>query len=235
MYEMSDFYFNLGYSTEIISTTINSSILDRYSVVMCGIDGTLGEWTVDEINALENFIQNGGIFVGMIKSAASSGVETLANRYNISFISPVGNSGLTSIVDTDHPLMNNVSSFYLSSFYSSLSISSPAKGIIWDSSATGIYGAFAPIGLGNILILSFNIYEQIYEADHVQFLKNILDWGFNNLRITSSDYTNSDYNFTWDYNLAENEQAVLSQVFVDGVHQGNSLGNNFSISALSEW
>ncbi|MHA1944536.1 MAG: right-handed parallel beta-helix repeat-containing protein [Candidatus Hodarchaeales archaeon] len=169
------YYGNLGYDTEIINSDITNALLRSYQFVFVGESG--GIWTANEIAIIENYILNGGIFIGIGDSPPSDGVSQIAVNHGITFTGGSdGYGGSSAIIDSWHPLMINVTNIYIPSIYNSLEITGFAEPILWDSTGLEIYGAAVNIGNGHLLVLADDFDGTIYSDDNELLFLNILLW-----------------------------------------------------------
>jgi parallel beta-helix repeat protein len=169
------YYDGLGYVVDIINSEITFDVLRRYQYIFVGEYGA--NWTTSEIAALEDYIINGGIFIGIGDSPASSCTVEIAANYGITFLgNSIGSSGSSTNIDHFHPLMENVTSIYIPGIYDALEVSGFAEPILWDSTGLGLYGAAVNIGDGHLLVLADDFDYTILDADNEQLFLNILGW-----------------------------------------------------------
>ncbi len=228
------FFESAGYSVELIYSNISVKSLSPYEIVFAG-EGDF--WSTEEIEALEEYITNGGIFIAIENVNLHSGPIEVARKYGISLPGfSEGVHGTTTIIDPNHPLMENVSSLYIPSGSSSLIVAEPAKSILWDSTNTGVYGTSIDIGDGKLLILAGEFYYSLYNDDNSQFFRNMISWRERSpiVEIYSSKYSNNDYNLSWKYNFKENETNVVTQIFLDDIFQGSTSESFFIVTAPLE-
>ncbi|MHA2033539.1 MAG: hypothetical protein ACW99Q_29575, partial [Candidatus Kariarchaeaceae archaeon] len=177
-YTLSDlklFYEGYGYIVDEITTEITEEEISKYSFLFVGEGGST--WTANEINALENYIQNGGNFIAIGDSSPADGAIQIANNNGITFTNVgVGSSGLTTVFDVDHPLMENVGSLYLSSVFNAMTVTGFADPLLWDNTNSGIYGATVDIGFGHFLVLADDFNLVLYNEDNEVMFGNILQW-----------------------------------------------------------
>ncbi|MHA2337061.1 MAG: CARDB domain-containing protein [Candidatus Hodarchaeales archaeon] len=177
-YTLSDlktFYEGFGFIVDEITTELTEEGINKYAFLFVGEGGSA--WTINEVNALENYMQNGGTFIAIGDSSPADGAIQIANNNGITFTNiGTGSSGLTTVFDVDHPLMENVGSLYLSSVYNAMNVNGLAKPLIWDNTNTGIYGATVDIGFGHFFVLADDFNLVLYYEDNEVMFANILDW-----------------------------------------------------------
>lgn len=170
------YYEILGYQVDIITEEITSVLLAQYSHIFLGEDG-YGTWSIDELTILENFIISGGVLVGVGDSFPCEATVNIAEKYGISFTSiATGDSGATSEFDASHPLLDGVTVLYLPNPYNALSVGGIAQPIIWDNTHSGVYGAYADVGMGHILVLAEDFDDSFEAEDNEILFSNILNW-----------------------------------------------------------
>ncbi|MFW9991144.1 MAG: CARDB domain-containing protein, partial [Candidatus Odinarchaeota archaeon] len=169
------YYEGLGYIVDEIVEPITDSLLQDYGYIFVGESGLT--WSSSEITAVQDFITDGGVFVAVGDSSPSSGAIQIASDYGITFMGTnPGTSGATTVIDSSHLLMRDLTTIYLPGIYNALSVSAPAVPIIWDSTGTGIYGAAADIGDGHLLILADDFDDYYTYNDNEILFSNILRW-----------------------------------------------------------
>lgn len=170
-----EFFQNRGYNTFYIDQIVTEELLDVFSFLFA--EESMDTWLPNEITAIENFIIEGGTFIGFAGGNAAADVtEKLGLKFGIesSYSSTI--QGSTSNFDPNHPLMTAVSEIYL--YYSSceLFLSKMATPFLWDSSNDHIVGASADVGLGHFCVIADKLYYRQYYDDNDVFLENILTW-----------------------------------------------------------
>ena len=193
MPDLKMFYENLGYTVDEINSTITDSLLNNYSFIFVCESWTGTGWNAGEIAALENWMQYGGVLVG-IGDEHLVDFEQLAAAHGISFLGYAeGSSGSTSMINSSHPLMTGVTSLYIPSVFNALNVSDTVDTIFWDSTGVGVYGAAVHVGLGRFLVIADDFWLVINDDDNEILFENILSWYYEsptlNITVTNPDST----------------------------------------------
>ncbi|MFX0015701.1 MAG: S8 family serine peptidase [Promethearchaeota archaeon] len=172
------FYENYNYFVDEITSPLTTTLLKNYQYLFVGESG--GSWTPSEILAVENYIQDGGVFVGIGDTGPADGTSQIAANHGIFFagFKSAKGSGPTKIIDPYHPLMKNVTTILLPSPINTLNVNNPAVPIIWDWNGSYIYGAAVDFGSGHLLVLSDDFFDVIYAEDNEVMFANILTWTY---------------------------------------------------------
>jgi hypothetical protein len=170
------FYEGFGYYIDEITSPISTSLLNNYRYIFVGENG--GTWSAGEVAAMESYIQEGGIFVGIGDTGPADGTSQIAANHGIIFdgYRDAYLSGPTSVINLNHPLMENVSTILLPSLLNTLIVNNSAVPIIWDKNGSYIYGAAVDVGSGHLLVLSDDLFDHVYSFDNEIMFANILTW-----------------------------------------------------------
>ncbi len=171
---LKSFYSNLNYSTHSLFSDVTDEILNAFQYIFIGEGG--GVYSLEEIQAVDNYIANGGICVCIGNSPAHIARE-LALNHNITYTdTSLGVNLTTTVIDSTHVLLQDVSSVFLPTVFNALQVSDEARAFIWDSTDTGIYGATVDVETGHLCILSDDFAEYLYSDDNEVLFSNILLW-----------------------------------------------------------
>ncbi|MGC9780047.1 MAG: hypothetical protein HZR80_12450 [Candidatus Heimdallarchaeota archaeon] len=169
-----DFYNNLDYFTYNISSTITEEVLNRFQYIFIGENGD--NWSSNEILSLENYITNGGICV-CIGNNPSQIAQEIAFGYGINYTyNSIGTNLTTTVIDTTHIIMQDISSIFIPTASNALQVSGEARAIIWDSTDTGIYGATVDVGSGHLCVLADDFADYLYSDENEELFSNMLLW-----------------------------------------------------------
>ncbi len=130
-----------------------------------------------EVIAMENFIADGGIFVGIGDSSPADGVFQIAAYNGITFTgTSIGFDGRSTFIESSHPLMKGVTAVHIPSAYNALALAGNAEPLFWDAAGVEILGATVDIGSGHFCVLSDDFDMVVYEEDNEVMFDNILLW-----------------------------------------------------------
>jgi thermitase len=178
---LEPFYEDLNYTTEAITTEITADLLTSYFSLFVAEGGY--PWKTSEIAAVEEFIENGGIFIG-IGNSPTNGVSTIgANNGIIYTTSSSGNFGPSNEITIDHYLMINVTTVYIPAGFSALELAGQAAPVFWDASGAVICGASVEIGKGRFVILAADFQNSLHDEDNEQMFANVLHYEEHNLEV----------------------------------------------------
>lgn len=196
------FYEGMGYTVDIITDTLTESLLSHYRFLFVGENGMT--WLASEITAVENYIASGGVFIGIGDSPATDGVIQIGINHGITFIGDnLAPGGITTNINTGHPMMDGISSIYIPSIFDSLELTGLAVEMFRGPTNVDIIGASVEIGSGLFVALCDDFVGVLFDEDNEIMFANFLTWSSNpfSINITSpsiGERLSGAINVTWN-------------------------------------
>ena len=76
-------YQGQGHTVDSIYSTLTSGLVNNYAILMVGEGGSA--WDNAEITTIDQFISNGGVFIGIGDSSPADGTSAVASNHGITF------------------------------------------------------------------------------------------------------------------------------------------------------
>ncbi|NVM54643.1 MAG: hypothetical protein HWN66_13140 [Candidatus Helarchaeota archaeon] len=108
---------DLGASFNRIFSTIDSSLLDGYDVIMVGEWGS--GWTASELNALEEWVAKGGM-VMILGNDKSPSMVSVTNKFDVYYKDYTGSSCNSLFIYQGHNVTNGLKQVYLPGWLTSI-------------------------------------------------------------------------------------------------------------------
>nr|NHJ83842.1 hypothetical protein [Asgard group archaeon] len=196
-----NYYISLGFTVDMIYSTLTNYLVNQYSLLFVGESGTV--WLDSEVTAIANFIASGGIFVSIGDSPPSDGAIKLGLDYGITFIGySYGMSGITTNINHDNELMTGVNSIYIPGIFDALQLSSGAVEMFRDSSNLNIIGASVNIGQGLFCVLCDDFATVVDQEDNEIMFSNLIAYSTNSevelLFPKGGEILSGTFNITWN-------------------------------------
>lgn len=202
MTTLISFCEGMGYTVVFITATLTEPLLSQYRFLFVGESGMT--WLASEITAVENYIASGGVFIGIGDSPAADGVIQIGINYGITFLGHnLAGGGITTNINTGHPMMDGVSSIYIPSIYNALELTDLAVEMFRGPTNVDIIGASVEIGSGLFVVLCDDFVGALFDEDNEIMFANFLTWSSNPFSInitspTSGERLSGAINVTWN-------------------------------------
>jgi len=183
-YSPSGYYANLvtllnakGYSVTTINNGILNNDLSQYDILVIGVTSAWkSQYTNNEVNAIVNFVQNGGglLIMGDNTYCPNQNINPVAQAFGtITGVSPV-DWYITNVAS--HPIFNGVSEFYMTAG-GEVNSNTQSEEVAWDSNNKGTIVVYS--GSGRVVITGDNNFaDDRYrsKSNNQKFTENIFDW-----------------------------------------------------------
>jgi len=204
-----------------ISSTITSTILSNFDIIWFDEYGSA--MTTAEIDAIEQWVQNGGRFI--ITGDNMGSAINLVQRFNISYGASPASGTTTDIYP--HPITLNVKSIYFPSPMSSLNIASQPNAILCVKLTT--YNMVVAMEFGGgafVIIVDEDVLGSYTMADNHLLINNSFGWLshiVNNYGptltapsvIPNSGFPSTEFKFTVTYSDLDNNGPQLIRVLIN--------------------
>lgn len=186
-YSPSGYYANLvtllntkGYSVTTINNGILNNDLSQYDILVIGLGSAWNsQYTNNEVNAIVNFVQNGGglLIMGDNTNCPNQNINPVAQAFGtitgVSYLLP-HDLYITNVAS--HPIFNGVSEFYMAAG-GEVNSNTQSEEVAWDSNNKGTIVVYS--GSGRVVITGdINFADDRYrsKSNNQKFTENIFDW-----------------------------------------------------------